>query len=136
MKITERIKRSKNNLMNLSVEGSGMTLTVKAGVLTVRGEEYTLLEDEEFQVPQYDSHALLIGRIVKTKEGEVRLFVDEMTAGHLPFNFETQDDLTRLRKLFTLNVPAGTTDLKDLELFLYKRAPLEEEPQETPNAEG
>lgn len=135
MKINKYIRKSESHQLDLSVESSGMTLIVKAGDFVVRGEPYSLEADEEFQVPERDLDAHLVGYLVKTKDGAVRLFVDEQVPPYPPYTFAEQDDLTSLRQLFNLTVPAGTTSLDDLEMLLNQyELPAEE--TETSNAEG
>lgn len=126
MKVDERVQKSGNNRVNLPVEASGMLITIRSGDFVVRGKSYTLAEDEEYEVQEYEEDSVLLGSLVLTKEGDARVFVDERIGASQPFSFAEHSDLTYLRRLFALTLPAHSTSLDDLEMTLYKSEPPEE----------
>lgn len=107
---------------DLTVEQSGMTLTVRAGDFTIVGQEYQLEDDEIFVVrADVDNYTDIFGYLVKDVTGKVRLLVDEVVhdGEDEPFDVSASE-YTPLLFIFNVRVPAQATSLDDEELVVRR----------------
>lgn len=107
-------------LLDLTVEVSGMDITVKAGAFKAAGGEHELLEDVVFIATNRVENAWLDGYLVKAKDdGEIGLLIDERLSDGV-----TSDDAyqweggpyEQIIRVFEIHVPGGSSSLETLEL--------------------
>ena len=125
MKITELPTFSKKSVLDLEVEASGRTLTVKSGIFKFQGEDYSFPEDLEYTVGVHQHKAWLEGHIFRNKDtGEAMLIVDEFVQDGVDQQLDCRTvPHTYLDFLFLMEIPPQTQSLDGLEIKLRKLRP-------------
>ena len=105
--------------LDVAVENS-LDIRASSGSFKVSGVDYTLSEDDVITVDVDSSHETEVrGFLVKNlSTGNPEVLVDECVLDGIdvPFNFSSDANYKLLGKLYSIRVPAGTTDLSGLDL--------------------
>jgi len=120
--VTEQKAKPTVHAIGLSVEQSGMTVTVKAGTFKMSGVDYEFTEDQDFVATADPTDDTVVTGYL-TREiatGNPVLVVDEevLDGSDVPFNFQGSA-YKLLHKFYQLRVPAGATDLDAVDIQVF-----------------
>jgi len=118
MSVVQQERRTRDGGFDLQVLQSGMDITVKAGSFRIKGQDFTLAEDEVFTAvadATYDT--AVVGYLCQdlNNGGQLALVVDEVLQDGA--DTPARWDSTAYKSLvpaFIVNVPAGATTLDDV----------------------
>jgi len=122
MSIVTKERPSKGSDFNLSVDHSGMVLTVRGGTFTLGGEEIELEADQPFTATSdADDPTAVIGYIVEEVATEaILLLVDEVVMDGVDeaYAFTRTGPYRALHRLFSMTVPAAATTLDAVDVVV------------------
>ena len=122
-----------DHALDLDVQVSGMTITAKSGSFRICGVDYELVEDQEFDATADDDVDTTVEGylVVDSADDSVVLLVEERTAPEEFYEFTPDGPYRPLERLFSMNIPPGTTDLADVEIQIQNivAPPPPEEPE-------
>lgn len=108
--------------VSLSVEQSGMDVSVKSGQFRVSGVDYEFTEDQDFSAEAAaECDTIVTGYIAKdVSTGVLVLIVDEevLDGEDVPFIF-SGSGYDPIHRLFSLKVPAAATSLDGVDVTVY-----------------
>jgi len=128
-RVLDAVDTSKLTQVDLTVEVSGMTVTVKSGSVKVAGKDFVLAKDVTYTASTHAQLSWLRGFIVKERTtGAVTILVDEYVVDgeDSPFEFLPTCPYDPLYALYSVKVSASTTDLANADLILYRHVPPQE----------
>ena len=111
------------------VEIDGLTVVVKATDFRLAAVDYSLAEDQEFDVtPDANSAQHVTGYLVEeVSSGSALLLVDEVVLDGEDTPYDFDGDYRMLHPLYWFQVPAGVESLADVEVRVHWiQAPEEE----------
>jgi len=124
-----------SNHVELAVSLDGMTLQVAAGAFQVGGEDFSLVEEQTYDVEGSDTEVTCVDAylVQDASDDSVALLVDERAAGDGSYVFAVGSSPYRLlHALVTMRVPAGATDLENADVTVTKIAAGGDSPEEEP----
>lgn len=98
-------------------------ILVKAGKAIVEGQVRVLEEDEEYVVTP-DGRQTVMGYLVLTPEGQVRLMVDEINPHELGYSFIT-GELDLLTKIFSIQLTGDESRLIEGDITIFTMETLD-----------
>lgn len=121
------IEQSSNHLVHaidLGVEQSGMSITLKAGSFKYNGVDYELVEDQVFEATERDDVTYIDARLCRdTTDNSIILIVDEMIdiGGEPGDRYEWHNSPYEvLWPMYVFKVPASTASLDAIEISAYR----------------
>lgn len=105
--------------VDLKVEVSGMTITVKAGEAKWCGRDVSLVEDKTYEVEVEPDGRAVIGHLVEDDSGGISVLVDEVGQDDIPFNF-FESQYASVMRLFLCDVSGGASSIEDAPMKTYK----------------
>lgn len=119
MIVTHKTKGNPDvHFFNLTVEQTGMTLTVKAGSFKMSGEDHTLTEDSEHTVL---AGKCTLGYLVKHKvSGDISVVVEETDDEDTEVYNWKQGEYDLLFSIFNVTTPVDAVTLDDVQINVYE----------------
>ena len=100
--------------LDLTVETTGMTLTVNGGSFTMNSQNYLLDDDFNHEFPVTDYDRFVIGFLGKDKtSGDIVVLVQDIVEGSDSLGFNSADH-DMLSWLFSFSLPANTSSLDNI----------------------
>lgn len=130
IEIVKQRGRAAVNIIETTVQASGLVLTVDAGVFTLGGSQYTLSDQSEHTVtPDATDETEVSGWLVqKISDSSIEVLVDETVHDgiDLPINFVAVG-YTPLHQLFRVRVAANETNLSNTTINVFHVVEMEDE---------
>jgi len=122
MPINVLSSKTRDSVVDLAVEQSGLTITVKAGACHVRHQDVELLEDQVFTAePDAENSTNVVGFLVRhTSSGDIVVAVDETINNGVDLEYRwARSDYEALHEVFRCVVPVGASDLDDVDISVF-----------------
>lgn len=124
-------RRDPKERLDLKVSVSGMVVSVEAGSFRINGVENKLLEDEHCKITAHPEYKTGVLASLVLADGVARVLLDEVVKDGVDQPFNLKDSgYTLLISLFDCIVPAGATDLNDVDVRVRRYVPFEEKQPE------
>jgi len=105
--------------VDLGVEVSGMTITVKAGEAKWCGRDVSLAEDKTYVVDDDPDGRSVMGHLVEEESGGINVLVDEVGQDDTPYYFFGSPYVS-VMLLFRCDVPGGASSIEDASMKTYR----------------
>jgi hypothetical protein len=121
-----------SNQVELSVDLEGMTLRVGAGDFRIAGEDYSLAEEQTYEVEGSTSEVTWVSAylVQDVSDDSVVLLVDERPDGDRPYFFGAASPYRLLHSLACAKIWPGTTNLDNAEVTVWKVVAGDNQPEE------